>query len=82
MNLGILQKIGDMQSIMQNPQQALQGMMGNKMLMQNPIMNNAFQMAQSGNEKGLLEIAQNICKTNGKDFETEFANFKKQLGIH
>lgn len=82
MNLGILQKLGDMQSIMQNPQQALQGMMGNSMLMKNPVASNAIQMAQSGDEKGLLQIAQNLCKTNGKDFETEFANFKKQLGIH
>lgn len=57
-------------------------MIGNPAIMQNPMISNAFQMAQSGNQQGLLEIAENLCKTNGKDFNTEFDNFKKQLGIH
>lgn len=77
MNLGILQKIGDMQSIMQNPQQALQGMMGNKMLMQNPIMKNGIDMYQKGDINGLEKIVENICKERGTSIE----DVRKQLGI-
>lgn len=65
---------------LQNPQQFIENMMSNSAVMQNPILNNAITLAQNRDEKGLYQIAQNICKTNGKDFATEFEKFKKQIG--
>lgn len=43
-----------------NPQQFIQQMMGNNQIMSNPIMKNALGMVQSGNMKGVEELARNL----------------------
>ena len=63
-----------------NPQQLvmslLQGEMGNT-----PMGQNLFSLAQKGDTPQIEEIARNICKQKGVDFDKEFSAFKQLLGI-
>ena len=72
--LGIIQAI-------QNPQQFVENMMNNSQAMQNPMVSNAVNLARNGDKNGLQRIAENLCKTNGKDFDTEFQQFKKRMNL-
>lgn len=42
----------------------------------NPILNNAMNLAQRGNVSGLELIARNIAQQKGLDFDKEFSNFQ------
>ena len=64
---------------MRNPQQFLQQMMGNSIVMKNPIARNAMQMAQKGDSKGIEQMARNLCKEKGIDFDKSFSDFKNQF---
>ena len=64
---------------MRNPQQFLQQMMGNSSVMKNPIARNAIQMAQKGDSKGIEQMARNLCKEKGIDFDKSFSDFKNQF---
>ena len=64
-----------------NPQQFMQQIMGNSQIMSNPIMKNTMQMAQSGDVKGIEQMARNICKEKGLDADEMFNNIKKQFDI-
>lgn len=66
---------------MRNPQQFVQNMMNNQQVMQNPIIRNAMDMYKCGDKSGLTKIAENLCQTNGKDFNSEFNNFKNNLKL-
>lgn len=46
----------------------------------NPMLRNLINMAQQGNSKGVEDFARNYLKEQGRDFDTEFANFKNQFG--
>ena len=69
-----------------NPINMLKGMMGNmnprNIAMQllgqnnNPIFNNLIDMANKGDTKGVENFARNYMKSQGKDFDQEFNNFK------
>jgi len=61
-----------------NPQQLIMNILkqnGNN----NPILNNAINMAQNGNVSGLEMVARNLAVQKGLDFDREFANFKSQI---
>lgn len=45
-----------------------------------PFVNNLIGMAKKGDTKGVEEFARNYMKEQGRDFDQEFANFKKQWG--
>ena len=62
-----------------NPQQFLQQMMGNSSVMKNPMARNAMQMAQKGDSKGIEQMARNLCKEKGIDFDKSFSDFKNQF---
>ena len=64
---------------MRNPQQFLQQMMGNSIVMKNPMARNAMQMAQNGDSKGIEQMARNLCKEKGIDFDKSFSDFKNQF---
>lgn len=59
-----------------NPQQAIQKIIGNA----NPMMSNLIQMAQRGDKTGIENFARNLYREKGLDFDKEFnefmANFK------
>lgn len=61
-----------------NPQQLLMNILKNQNG-NNPILNNAVNMAQNGNVSGLEMIARNLAAQRGLDFDKQFANFKNQL---
>ena len=74
-----------------NPMQLIQMIKGDKNPQQlvlnilqqqgqnNPIINNAINMAQNGNSSGLQMLARNLAAQRGLDFDKEIANLKNQL---
>lgn len=69
-----------------NPLNMIKGMMGNmnpkniaiNMLKNNtnPVFSNLIDMANKGDSKGVENFARNYMKSQGKDFDQEFNNFK------
>lgn len=57
---------------MKNPQEAIIEMAGGN---NNPILKNAIDMAKNGKNDDLMQLAQNLCKEKGIDFEKEFKEF-------
>ena len=45
----------------------------------NPIFNNLIDMANKGDTKGVENFARNYMKSQGKDFDQEFNNFKSMF---
>ena len=64
-----------------NPQQFIQRMMGNSQIMSNPIIKNALGMVQSGNVKGVEELARNLCKEKGIQAEDFISQIKQNIGL-
>ena len=62
-------------------QQFLQSMIGNSRIMQNPIAKNAIGMAQNGDLQGVEQMARNLCKEKGIDFDKAFSDFKNQFPL-
>lgn len=63
-----------------NPQQMVLNML-EQQTENNPFAANLLQLAK-GNKSGEIEqIARNLAKEKGIDFDTEFNNFKKTLGL-
>lgn len=48
---------------------------------QNPVMQNALQMAQRGDEKGLQQLAQNVANSKGIDINKIRQDILKQFGM-
>lgn len=63
-----------------NPAQMLMGMLrqqsGN-----NPVMQNALDMAEKGDSKGIENLARNLCKEQGINPDEMFNNIKNQFGM-
>ena len=62
----------------QNPQQIVMTILGNN---QNPMAMNLVNLARQGKTAELEQIARNITKEQGKDFDTEFRAFRQNLGF-
>lgn len=64
----------------QNPQQlmmsVLEGQMSNS-----PMGANLLNLARNGNGREIEQIARNISKQRGIDFDKEFAAFRQMLGV-
>ena len=63
-----------------NPQQILIGMLENGAA-NNPMLSNLVDLVKQGKTKEIEDIARNMVKEQGKDFDTEFNSFRKSLGI-
>lgn len=61
-----------------NPQQLVMNIL-QQQSKNNPVLNNAMNLAQGGNTSALEMLARNLAAQRGLDFDTEFANFKNQL---
>lgn len=63
----------------QNPQQLmlsiLEGQAGT------PMGKNLLNLARNGQTAEIEKIARNLCKERGVDFDQEFNNFRKMLGV-
>lgn len=64
-----------------NPQQLVQQMMGNNQVMSNPMIKNAMSMAQSGNSKGIEQMARNLCKEKGINPDDVMKQIRSNFGI-
>ena len=64
-----------------NQQQFMQQIMGNSQIMSNPMMKNTMQMAQSGDAKGIEQMARNLCKEKGLDADEMFNQLKNSLNM-
>lgn len=64
-------------NIMKNksPQETIISIIGN----QNPIINNLMKLAKSGNKSEIEDIARNMCKEKGIDFDKEFSSFMENF---
>ena len=64
-------------NIMKNksPQDTIISIIGN----QNPIINNLMKLAKSGNKSEIEDIARNMCKEKGIDFDKEFPSFMENF---
>lgn len=63
-----------------NPQQLVMSMLQQQSA-NNPMLNNVLQLARNNDQKGIEEIARNVAKEKGLDFDKEFLNFKHMLGV-
>lgn len=66
---------------MRNPQQFLQQIVGNNSVMSNPMIKNAMSMAQSGNSKGIEQMARNLCKEKGINPDDVMKQIRGNFGI-
>lgn len=64
-----------------NPQQFLQQIVGNNSVMSNPMIKNAMSMAQSGNSKGIEQMARNLCKEKGINPADVMKQIRGNFGI-
>lgn len=62
------------------PKQFIQQMMGNNQMMSNPIIKNALGMVQSGNMRGVEQMARNLCKEKGLNADEVFNHVKGKFG--
>lgn len=66
-----------MQALMNPQAYAMQMLNQNPQLKNNPIMQNAISMAQSGDTNGLATIAQNLARTKGINLQ----QMMQQMGL-
>lgn len=59
-----------------NPQQILGNVMKNN---SNPVFNNLIEKAKEGDTQGVKNFARNLFKEQGRDFDKEFAEFRKKF---
>lgn len=67
-----------MQSI-NNPQQLINQITGNKQIMSNPMIKNAVDMAQKGDSKGIEQLVRNIAQSKGMNADELFNQVKSQI---
>ena len=62
----------------QNPQQLVMNIL-QQQSQNNPILNNAMNLAKNGNQSALETLARNLAEQKGLDFDKQFGNFKNQF---
>lgn len=65
----------------QNPMQLLMSIIQSNMPNNSPMYSNLTTMVQNQDNKGLELFARNLAASKGLNFDQEFANFKRNLGI-
>lgn len=60
-----------------NPQEIVKQMIGNN---NNPIIQNLVKMAENGDHQGVENVARNIFKEQGRDFDAEIKDFQNLIG--
>ncbi len=72
-----LQMIKMMMSNTKNPQEIAMNMIGNN---NNPVIQNLVKMAQNGDYKGVENVARNMFKEQGRDFDAELKDLQSFIG--
>ena len=60
-----------------NPQEIAMNMIGNN---NSPVIQNLVKMAQNGDYKGVENVARNMFKEQGRDFDAEIKDFQNLIG--
>lgn len=63
-----------------NPQQIMLNLMEQQMS-GTPMGDNLIQLAKNGNSRDIESIVRNIFSQNGRDFDSEFNNFRNTFGL-
>lgn len=63
-----------------NPQQMVLSMLESR-AGNNPMLYNLLTLAQQGKETDVEQIARNLMKSKGIDFDKEFGDFKNMFGL-
>lgn len=63
-----------------NPQQFVMNML-EQQSENNPMMANILNLAKQNKTKDIEQIARNMLKEQGRDYDKEFANFKQMFGL-
>ena len=63
-----------------NPQQLMLNYL-EQQSQSNPVMSNLLTMARNGDTASLEQFARNLVASQGKDFDTEFREFKSKFGL-
>ena len=63
-----------------NPEQIVLSMLQERAA-GNPMLETLLQMAQNGDSQGIEQFARNVVKENGGNFDQQFSNFRKTLGV-
>lgn len=64
-----------------NPQQMVMSMLEQNANQGNAVAANLMQLARQGNTREIEQIARNIAKEKGVDFDKEFNSFKQMFGL-
>lgn len=64
----------------QNPQQLAMNLLENQMG-STPMGQNLINLARNGRSADIEQIARNLAKQQGIDFDKEFTSFKQMLGL-
>lgn len=59
----------------------IQRMMSNNQVANNPMIKNAMSMAQSGNSKGIEQMARNLCKEKGINPDDVMKQIRSNFGM-
>lgn len=70
-----------MMQAVKNPQAFIQQAMNNSQFMQNPIAKNAFELYQKGDNNGINQLADNLCKERGINRQDLEKQIKSQFGM-
>lgn len=63
-----------------NPQEMILGIL-KRQAGNNPVLNNALNMAEKGDSKGIEQLARNLCKENGVNPDEAMRQIKSQFGM-
>lgn len=63
----------------QNPQQLMLSILEGQA--STPMGANLLKLARNGQTAQIEQIARNLCKERGVDFDQEFMNFRRMLGV-
>lgn len=78
-----MQNLSQMMSLVKsgNPQHMVMSMLEQNANQGNAIAANLMQLAKQGNTREIEQIARNIAKEKGIDFDKEFNSFKQTFGL-
>lgn len=65
----------------QNPQQIAMNLLQQGDIGNTPMGKNLLDLAKNGKTADIEQIARNLAKQQGIDFDKEFASFKQMLGL-
>lgn len=63
-----------------NPEQIVLSMLQERAA-GNPMLETLLQMAQNSDSQGIEQFARNVVKEKGGNFDQQFSNFRKTLGV-